>query len=329
MSCVKWNFWERPIFDPNLTLAIEQVHATGAGTGTRMVVESFFSEPTNTVSYVIHDPVTKRGAVIDSVLDFDEAAGRTSTASADVMIAYAERDWLTIDWILETHAHADHLSAAPYIQQKLGGKLAIGREIITVQNVFGKIFNVGTEFVRDGSEFDRLFDDGDRFSIGDIPAIALHVPGHTPADMAYVIGDVVFTGDTLFMPDYGTARADFPGGDARQLYRSIRRLLSMPDETKLFLCHDYKAPGRDAFVWETTVGAERTRNVQVHEGVSQDDFVAMRRQRDATLPLPKLMLPSVQVNMRAGHLPPAEDNGVTYLEDSGEFSLGIHQRRGP
>jgi glyoxylase-like metal-dependent hydrolase (beta-lactamase superfamily II) len=256
---VKSNFWERPIFDPNLTLAIEQVHATGAGTGASMLVESFFDEATNTVSYVIHDPVTKRGAVIDSVLDFDAAAGRTSTASADAMIAYAEREWLAIDWLLETHAHADHLSAAPYIQQKLGGKLAIGREIITVQNVFGKIFNVGTEFARDGSEFDRLFDDGDRFSIGNIPAIALHVPGHTPADMAYVIGDVVFTGDTLFMPDYGTARADFPGGDARQLYRSIRRLLSLADETRLFLCHDYKAPGRDAFVWETTVGAERTK----------------------------------------------------------------------
>ncbi|MGH7881013.1 MAG: MBL fold metallo-hydrolase, partial [Candidatus Binataceae bacterium] len=259
-------------------------------------------------------PVTKRRAVIDSVLDFDVAAGRTSTTAADAMITYAERERLTIDWLLETHAHADHLSAAPYIQRKLGGKLAIGREIITVQNVFGKIFNAGTEFARDGSEFDRLFDDGDRFSIGDIKAIALHVPGHTPADMAYVIGGVVFTGDTLFMPDYGTARADFPGGDARQLYRSIRRLLSLPDATKLFLCHDYKAPGRDAFVWETTVGAERTKNVHVHDGVSEEDFVAMRKQRDATLPLPKLIVPSVQVNMRGGHLPPPEGNGKRYLK---------------
>lgn len=300
--------------DPNLTLAVKQVHATGAGTGAKVLVESFFDEPTNTVSYVIHDPVTKRGAVIDSVLDFDSAAGRTSTASADAMIAYAQRERLTIDWLLETHAHADHLSAAPYIQKKLGGKLAIGREIITVQDVFGKIFNAGTEFVRDGSEFDRLFDDGDRFSIGGIPAIALHVPGHTPADMAYVIGDVVFTGDTLFMPDYGTARADFPGGDARQLYQSIRRLLSLPDETRLFLCHDYKAPGRNAFAWETTVGAERRTNVHVHEGVSEEDFVAMRKRRDATLDMPRLIIPSVQINMRAGQLPPAEDNGVTYLK---------------
>jgi glyoxylase-like metal-dependent hydrolase (beta-lactamase superfamily II) len=300
--------------DPNLTLAVEQVHATAAGTGAKVLVESFFDEPTNTVSYVIHDPVTKRGAVIDSVLDFDSAAGRTSTASADAMIAYAQRERLTIDWLLETHAHADHLSAAPYIQKKLGGKLAIGREIITVQDVFGKIFNAGTEFARDGSEFDRLFDDGDRFSIGGIPAIALHVPGHTPADMAYVIGDVVFTGDTLFMPDYGTARADFPGGDARQLYQSIRRLLSLPDETRLFLCHDYKAPGRNAFAWETTVGAERRTNVHVHEGVSEEDFVAMRKRRDATLDMPRLIIPSVQINMRAGQLPPAEDNGVTYLK---------------
>ena len=300
--------------DPNLTLAIEQVHAAAGGTGAKLAVEGFFDEPTNTVSYVIHDPESRRGAVIDSVLDFDAAAGRTSTVSADAMIAHAERERLTIDWLLETHAHADHLSAAPYIQKKLGGKLAIGREIITVQDVFGKIFNVGTEFARDGSEFDRLFDDGDRFSIGDIPAIALHVPGHTPADMAYVIGDVVFTGDTLFMPDYGTARADFPGGDARQLYRSIRRLLSLPDGTRLFLCHDYKALGRDAFAWETTVGAERTKNVHVHEGVSEEDFVAMRKQRDATLQMPKLIIPSVQINMRAGQLPPAEDNGVTYLK---------------
>jgi len=298
--------------DPNLTSAIEQVRA--AQPDAKLVVESFFDEPTNTASYVIHDPATRQAAVIDSVLNFDAAACRTSTSSADAIVDYARREALTVGWLLETHAHADHLSAAPYLQQKLGGKLAIGREIITVQNVFGKIFNVGTEFARDGSEFDRLLDDGDRFSIGDIPAIALHVPGHTPADMAYVVGDVVFTGDTLFMPDYGTARADFPGGDARHLYRSIHRLLSLPGETRLFLCHDYKAPGRDQFVWETTVGAERSGNVHVHDGVGEDAFVAMRTERDATLGMPKLILPSVQVNMRAGHLPQPEANGTRYLK---------------
>jgi len=298
--------------DPNLTSAIEQVRA--AQHSAKLGVESFFDEPTNTASYVIHDPATRQAAIIDSVLNFDAAAGRTSTGSADAIVDYVRRKALTVGWLLETHAHADHLSAAPYLQQTLGGKLAIGREIITVQNVFGKIFNVGTEFARDGSEFDRLLDDGDRFSIGDIPAIALHVPGHTPADMAYVVGDVVFTGDTLFMPDYGTARADFPGGDARHLYRSIHRLLSLPGETRLFLCHDYKAPGRDRFVWETTVGAERSGNVHVHEGVGEDAFVAMRTERDATLGMPKLILPSVQVNMRAGHLPQPEANGTRYLK---------------
>jgi glyoxylase-like metal-dependent hydrolase (beta-lactamase superfamily II) len=300
------------IDDPNLTLAIDQVLAPHVGAD--LIVVSFFDEPTNTASYVVHDHTTKRGAVVDSVLNFDAAAGRTSTKSADAIIAHVGSEGLTIDWLLETHAHADHLSAAPYLQQKLGGKLAIGREIITVQNVFGKIFNVGTEFVRNGSEFDRLFDDGDQFSIGGVPAIALHMPGHTPADMAYVIGDVVFTGDTLFMPDYGTARADFPGGDARRLYRSIRRLLSLPDSTLLYLCHDYKAPGRDVFAWKTTVGAERASNVHVHDGVSEDDFVIMRTKRDATLGMPKLILPSVQVNMRAGHLPLTESNGTRYLK---------------
>jgi glyoxylase-like metal-dependent hydrolase (beta-lactamase superfamily II) len=300
--------------DPNLALAIEQIRAANAATSAKLVVQSFFDEPTFTVSHVIHDPATKRGAVIDSVLDFDAASCRTSTDSADAVVAYARREGLTIDWLLETHAHADHLSAAPYIQRKLGGKLAIGREITTVQNVFGKIFNAGTEFARDGSQFDRLFDDGDRFSIGGVPAIALHVPGHTPADLAFVIGDAAFIGDTLFMPDYGTARADFPGGDARKLYRSIRRLLSLPDETRLFLCHDYKGPGRDDFIWETTVGAQRTNNVHVHDGVSEDEFVAMRNKRDATLALPNLILPSVQVNMRGGNFPPPEDNGTRYLK---------------
>ena len=277
-------------------------------------IKGFFDEPTFTVSYVVSDVATKRAAIIDSVWNFDQASGRTSFDSADKIVAYVEEQGLTVDWILETHAHADHLSAAPYLQQKLGGKMAIGREIVTVQGVFGKIFNEGTEFARDGSQFDRLLDDGDVLDIGGIPLIALHVPGHTPADMAYVIGDALFTGDTMFMPDYGSARADFPGGDARQLYRSVRRLMKLPDETRVFLCHDYKAPNRDEFVWETTMLAERTANVHIHEGVSEDDFVAMRTQRDATLSMPKLILPSLQVNMRGGHLPEPEDNGVRYLK---------------
>jgi glyoxylase-like metal-dependent hydrolase (beta-lactamase superfamily II) len=300
--------------DLNLAAARQVVTDALASPGRTAIVHSFFDQATNTASHVIHDPVTMQGAVVDSVLDFNPAASRTGTSSADALIGYIRSAGITLTWLLETHAHADHLSAAPYIQRHCGGKLAIGRGIITVQTVFGKIFNFGTEFARDGSEFDHLFDDGDRFSLGGIPAIALHVPGHTPADMAYVIGGAVFTGDTLFMPDYGTARADFPGGDARQLYRSIRRLLSLPDETRLYLCHDYKAPGRDAFVWETTVGAERTGNVHVHEGISEDDFFEMRTKRDATLATPTLILPSVQVNMRAGHLPPAEANGTRYLK---------------
>jgi glyoxylase-like metal-dependent hydrolase (beta-lactamase superfamily II) len=298
--------------DPILAAAATQVSV--AREGPALVVRSFFDEPTNTATYVAHDPATLRAAIIDSVLDFDAAAGRTDTASADAIIAYVQGEGLTIDWLLETHAHADHLSAAPYLQKALGGALAIGRDILRVQDVFGKIFNAGTEFARDGSEFDRLFDDGDAFAIGSIPAIALHVPGHTPADMAYVIGEAVFTGDTLFMPDYGSARADFPGGDARQLYHSIRRLLTLPAETRLFLCHDYKAPGRDRYVWETNVGAQRTGNVHVHDGVEEDAFVAMRTARDATLGMPKLILPSIQVNMRGGHLPEPEANGTRYLQ---------------
>lgn len=300
--------------DSNLAAAQQQIRAAQSSQNAGLSVKSFFDEPTNTATYVIHDPATMKGAVIDSVLDFDAAAGRTSTHSADAVIAYIHQTGIVLEWLLETHAHADHLSAAPYIQEKCGGLLAIGHEIITVQNVFGKIFNIGTEFARDGTEFDRLFNDGDVFSVGNIPAIALHVPGHTPADMAYVIGDMVFTGDTLFMPDYGTARADFPGGDARQLYRSIRRLLSLPDSTRLFLCHDYKAPGRGDYVWETTVEAERRENVHVHDGITEDAFVAMRTARDATLGMPKLILPSVQVNIRAGHLPPPDANGTRYLK---------------
>jgi len=300
--------------DSNLSEAAAIIMSARERTGSVPVVKSFFDDRTNTVSYVVHDPATRDAAVIDSVLDYDAAAGRTSFASADAIIAYVTTENLQVIWLLETHAHADHLSAAPYLKGKLGGTLAIGREIIHVQNVFGKIFNEGTEFARDGSEFDRLFEDGDRFAIGSLQAMALHVPGHTPADLAYVIGDAVFTGDTLFMPDYGTARADFPGGDSRQLFRSIRRLMDLPERTRLFHCHDYKAAGRDGFAWETTVGAQRTGNVHVHEGVSEDDFVAMRDARDATLSMPALILPSIQVNMRGGHLPEPEVNGTRYLK---------------
>jgi len=277
-------------------------------------VTAFFDEPTFTASYVVHDPRTKSAAIIDSVLDFDQAAGRTSYQSADAIIAYVEAEALTVEWLLETHVHADHMSAAPYLLEKLGGRLAIGAEIVTVQNVFGRIFNEGSRFARDGSQFDRLLVDGDTLMIGDISLVALHVPGHTPADMAYVIGDALFTGDTLFMPDYGSARADFPGGDARHLYRSVRRLMALPDETRVFLCHDYKAPGRDQYAWETTMLAQRTGNVHLHEGVSEDDFVAMRTQRDATLSMPKLILPSIQVNMRGGRMPEPEDDGMSYLK---------------
>ncbi|PHQ63761.1 MAG: MBL fold metallo-hydrolase [Sphingobium sp.] len=300
--------------DRSLGAAIDIIEAVRAGSQPRPVVQAFFDDSTFTASYVVHDPGTLKAAIIDSVLDFDAAAGRTSRTSADTIIAYVEARGLTVEWLLETHAHADHLSAAPYLQERLGGQLGIGREITTVQHVFGKLFNAGSDFERDGSQFDRLFDDGDIFAVGALQASVLHVPGHTPADLAYVIGDAVFCGDTLFMPDYGTARADFPGGDARRLFRSIRRLLSLPDDARLFLCHDYKAPGRDAFAWETTIRDERIANVHVHEGVTEDEFVKMRRDRDATLDMPKLILPAVQVNMRGGELPPAEDNGVRYLK---------------
>jgi glyoxylase-like metal-dependent hydrolase (beta-lactamase superfamily II) len=300
--------------DINLARAADQVNAVLRGELAAPQVKGFFDEATFTASYVVHDAATGRAAIIDSVLDFDQASGRTRVDSADGIIGYVEAQGLTVDWLLETHAHADHLSAAPYLQEKLGGRLAIGAEIVTVQNVFGKIFNEGTEFQRDGSQFDRLLEDGDRLEIGGIPLIALHVPGHTPADMAYIVGDAVFTGDTMFMPDYGSARADFPGGDARGLYRSVRRLMKLPDPTRVFLCHDYKAPNRDDFVWETTMLAERTGNVHVHEGVSEDAFVEMRTQRDATLAMPKLILPSIQVNMRGGRLPAPEENGVSYLK---------------
>lgn len=300
--------------DDALQAAVSLVQRAMAGKARRPVIKALFHEPTWTVSYVVSDPESRAAAVIDSVLDFDAASGRTSTESADDIVRFVRDHDLSVEWLLETHAHADHLSAAPHLQEKLGGKLAIGREILRVQEVFGKLFNAGSAFARDGSQFDHLFSDGEHFTIGGLDGVALHLPGHTPADLAYVIGDAVFTGDTLFMPDYGTARADFPGGDARQLYRSIRRLLSLPPETRLFMCHDYKAPSRDHYRWETTVAEERAHNVHVHEGVSEDEFVAMREARDRTLSMPRLILPSIQVNMRAGHLPEPEDNGIRYLK---------------
>ncbi|WP_439547150.1 MBL fold metallo-hydrolase [Sandarakinorhabdus sp.] len=293
-------------------IALQTAAAITAGAAPQVI--SLFDEATFTATHLVIDPATKRAAIIDSVLDFDAASGRTSHASADKLVALVAEHGLTIEWILETHAHADHLSAAPYLQEKLGGKIAIGREIRHVQGVFGAIFNEGDDLARDGSQFDHLFGDGERFRIGSLEAIALHVPGHTPADMAYVVGDAAFVGDTLFMPDYGTARADFPGGDARTLFRSIRRLLDLPPAARVFLCHDYKAPGRDSYAYETTIGAERTANVHVHDGVSEDDFVTMREARDKTLGMPKLILPSIQINIRAGHLPAPEANGTRYLK---------------
>jgi len=276
-------------------------------------IESFFDEATNTVSYIVFDRSTHACAVVDSVLDYDPKSGRTSTASADRIIARVRELGARLEWILETHVHADHLSAAPWIKQQLGGRLGIGEHIVTVQQVFGKLFNAGSQFERDGSQFDHLFRDGETFTIGSLQARALHTPGHTPACMSYLIEDAAFVGDTLFMPDYGTARCDFPGGNARTLYRSIRTLLSLPPDTRLFMCHDYMPDGR-APCWETTVADERAHNIHVHDGISEEDFVAMRTARDATLDMPVLILPSVQVNMRAGHLPPPEDNGTRYLK---------------
>jgi glyoxylase-like metal-dependent hydrolase (beta-lactamase superfamily II) len=280
----------------------------------RPEVTSFFDEATNTASHIVRDPATRCCAVVDSVLDYDAASGRTATASADELVAFIQEGGLEVEWILETHVHADHLSAAPYIKERLGGVLGIGENVRLVQNVFGKVFNAGTEFQRDGSQFDHLLVDGERFTVGELDAVAMHTPGHTPDSVTYVIGDAAFVGDTLFMPDYGTARADFPGGNAHSLYRSARRVLSLPSATRLFLCHDYKPPGRSEFCWETTVAAERAHNVHIHDGVSEDEFVRMRTARDAQLGMPKLILPSVQVNMRAGEFPPAESDGLTYLK---------------
>jgi glyoxylase-like metal-dependent hydrolase (beta-lactamase superfamily II) len=277
-------------------------------------VTAFFDPATHTYSYVVSDPDTRQCALVDSVLDYDPASGRTSFASADHLVAHVRSNGLTVQWILETHVHADHLSAAPYLKEQLGGMLAIGDHITVVQNTFGKLFNAGTEFARDGSQFDRLLADGETFMVGSISARAIHTPGHTPACMTYVIGDAAFVGDTLFMPDYGTARCDFPGGDAHTLYRSVQKLFALPDATRMFMCHDYGTQDRKEFLFETTVGEQRRSNVHVHEGVAEDQFVTMRERRDATLDMPTLILPSVQVNMRAGHLPPAECNGTRYLK---------------
>jgi glyoxylase-like metal-dependent hydrolase (beta-lactamase superfamily II) len=276
-------------------------------------IQAFFDEATNTVSYLVSDPQTKRAAVVDPVLDYDHASGKAATRSADVILEAAAKDGLTVDWVLETHAHADHLSGAPYIKLKTGAKVGIGEHIRDVQKIFRPVFNA-TDMSGDGSEFDRLFADGERFALGALEIEVMHVPGHTPADIAYKIGDAVFVGDTLFMPDFGTARADFPGGDAHKLYRSIQRLLALPPKTRLFMCHDYKAPGREDYAWETTVAEQRAHNAHVKEGVSEDDFVAMREARDATLAAPELLMPSIQVNMRAGHLPPPDPNGIQYLK---------------
>jgi glyoxylase-like metal-dependent hydrolase (beta-lactamase superfamily II) len=300
--------------DPVLQSATAQVVKAAGESALRPEIASFFDPATFTVTYLVHDPATLEAAVIDSVLDFDPNSGRTATLSADRVIDHVTSHNLKVRWLLETHAHADHFSAAPYLQERLGGKIAIGADITMVQSVFGKLFNAGTAFARDGSQFDALFKDGDTFTIGNLPVTVMHVPGHTPACIAYVVGEAVFVGDTMFMPDYGTARADFPGGDARTLFRSLRRILALPPETRLFMCHDYLPKGRSQYVWETTVAAERAGNIHAHDGITEDEFVAMREARDATLDMPRLILPSVQVNMRAGHMPPPDDNGITYLK---------------
>ena len=277
-------------------------------------VTTFFDEPTNTASYVVKDPNSSACAIIDSVLDLDFLAGRTSTTAADRIIEHVRKNGLNVEWILESHVHADHLSAAPLLQERLGGKIGIGSQITVVQEEFGKVFNAGTSFERDGSDFDALFNEQDRFHIGSMPVFVLHTPGHTPACVTYVIGDAAFVGDTLFMPDFGTARCDFPGGSAKQLWASIQKILSLPDETRIFTCHDYKAPGRDEFAWESTVGEQKAKNRHVGGEATEETFVEMRETRDAELSLPKLIIPSIQVNMRGGKMPPPEDDGNVYLK---------------
>jgi glyoxylase-like metal-dependent hydrolase (beta-lactamase superfamily II) len=276
-------------------------------------IKAFFDNDSNTVSYVVNDLVTKKAAIVDSVLDFDYASGIISYNHADMIIDYVLSQNFDVEWLIETHVHADHLSAAPYIQQNLGGKIGISERISEVQTVFGKMFNAGTEFERDGSQFDQLFADGDRYKIGELDGVAIATPGHTPACMVHLIGDAVFVGDTLFMPDGGTARADFPGGDARTLYQSIQKILALPDETRIFVCHDYAPNGRE-FLWETTVRAQRANNIHVGNNASEDSFVETREKRDASLAMPRLIMPSIQVNMRAGNMPDAEENGATYLK---------------
>jgi glyoxylase-like metal-dependent hydrolase (beta-lactamase superfamily II) len=276
------------------------------------IIRAFFDEPTNTVSYLVADPATKKAAVIDPVLDYDHSAGEVDTRSVEAILRAADTAGYTIIWTLETHAHADHLSGSPYVKAKTGAKIGIGEHIKEVQRIFRPVFNA-TDLKTDGSDFDHLFTDGERFNIGELEAEVIYTPGHTPADVTYKIEDATFVGDTLFMPDYGTARADFPGGDARQLYRSIKRLMRLPSETRLFMCHDYKAPGRNSFAWETTVAEQRANNVHVKDGVTEDEFVTMRTARDTKLSAPRLLLPSIQVNIRAGKFPPAEANGVRYL----------------
>ena len=278
----------------------------------RTTVQAFFDDPTWTVSYVVSDNATRHAAIVDPVLDFDLRSGSTGTKSADKLLAYVRGRGLTVDWILETHAHADHLSAARHLQEQVGGRIAIGERIREVQATFKKFYNLERSFLPDGSQFDHLFKDGETFMIGEVEATALLVPGHTPADMAYLVDGGVFVGDTLFMPDLGSARADFPGGDARMLYRSMRRLLDLPPETRMYVCHDYPPPGREPR-WETTVAQQRAKNIHVRDGIGEDDFVRMRQARDAVLEVPTLILPSIQVNVRAGQLPPVEDNGVAYL----------------
>jgi len=289
-------------------------HSSQDASSLKPEVHGYFDEATNAVSYIVRDPGSSACAVIDSVMDFDQASGTITSTFADMILGEVESRGFTVEWVLETHVHADHLSAAPYIAEKTGGKLGIGSRIDEVQKVFGKVFNAGTAFEMDGSQFDALFDDGATFCIGGIDVRVIHTPGHTPACLTYVIGDAAFIGDTLFMPDFGTARADFPGGDARELYRSIHKILALPDSTRLFLCHDYKAPGRDEFYWETTVAEQKASNVHVGGGKTEEEYVAFRTARDKQLSMPKLIIPSIQVNMRAGHLPPAEDDGAHYLK---------------
>ncbi|RLK08280.1 MBL fold metallo-hydrolase [Ruegeria conchae] len=278
------------------------------------IVKAFFDPQTFTVSYVVQEPEGQACAIIDSVLDFDHASGRTDTSSADQIVEYVTDNGLKVEWILESHVHADHLSAAPYLQEKLGGKIGIGENIVVVQDTFGKVFNEGTEFQRDGSQFDALFTEGASFHIGQMRGDVLHTPGHTPACMTYVIGDAAFVGDTLFMPDFGTARCDFPGGSSEDLFASIQRILALPEETRVFVGHDYKAPGRDEFAWETTVGEQKALNVHIGQGRSVEEFVEMRDARDATLAMPRLILPSLQVNMRAGQMPPADEQGDVFMK---------------